>query len=113
MKWAPGSWVCRLPRLPALVLLLLAGTSAVAGQSDAERQAELDRRCEEARPVKLAPIREDIYKECVAKKQGDEAYCHRSADAYNGNRAKGAPRFYELPECEAAFAFRNSTRSAG
>ncbi len=102
-----------MPRLPALVVLLLAGAAAVAGQSDAERQAELDRRCEAARAVKLAPIRADLYKECVAKKQGDDAFCRQFADAYNGNRAKGAPRFYELPECEAAFAFRNSTRSAG
>lgn len=103
----------RLPflALPALVVVLLAGASAFAGQDGyAERQAELDRRCEEARAVKLAPIRADLYKECVANKQGDEAYCRRSADAYNGNRARGAPRFYELPECEAAFAFRKSAR---
>ena len=97
-------------RLPALVVLLLAGVSAAAGQSDAEQQAELDRRCEAARALKLAPIRADVYKECVEKKQGNAAYCQRFADGYNGNRAKGAPRFYELPECEAAFAFRNKAR---
>jgi hypothetical protein len=91
-------------------LILLAGVAGAADQSDADKQAELDRRCEEARAVKLAPIRADIYKDCVEKKQGDEAYCRRSADGYNGNRKNGAPRFYELPECQAAFEFRNSSR---
>ena len=91
-------------------LILLTGLAGAADQSDADKQAELDRRCEEARAVKLAPIRANIYDECLEKKQGDEAYCRRSADDYNGNRKNGAPRFYELPECEAAFEFRNSTR---
>lgn len=92
-------------RVTAL-LLLLAGAAWATEQSDTEKQAELDRLCEEARDLKLAPIREDIYKECLEKKQGDEAYCRRSADDYNGNRKGGAPRFYELPECEAAHEFR-------
>ncbi len=104
-----------MPSLPSrcvlsLVVLLVASAAGAAQQSDAERQAELDRRCEEARAVKLAPIREDVYEECLEKKQGDAAYCRRFADGYNGNRDKGAPRFYELPACEAAFAFRNRAR---
>ena len=93
--------------LPLLLFLLTGAASSAADQSDAEKQAELDQSCEAARERKLAPIREDIYSECLEKKQGDAAYCRRSADAYNGNRPGGAPRFYELPECEAAFNFRN------
>jgi hypothetical protein len=61
--------------------------------------------------VELAPIRADIYRECLENKQGDDAYCRRSADGYNGNRKGGAARFYELPECEAAFEFRKRSRS--
>jgi hypothetical protein len=99
-----------------VLLILLAGglgsSVAFGGGNDeqaaADKQAELDQRCEAAREIKLAPIREDIYRECLDKKQGDAAYCRRYADAYNGNRPGGAPRFYELPECEAAFKFRNS-----
>ena len=102
-----------------VLLILVAGglsTSAVFGagdeeQSDAEKQAQLDQSCEAARERKLAPIREDIYGECLEKEQGDAAYCKRYADGYNGNRPGGAPRFYELPECEAAFKFRKSHQS--
>ncbi|MBN8279407.1 MAG: hypothetical protein J0M16_02235 [Gammaproteobacteria bacterium] len=95
----------------ALLLALLA-TGAVAGD-DADRQAELDRRCEAARDEALAPIRADIYKECLADKRGDDAYCRRYADGYNGERIGGSPRFYELPECQAAFEFRNRDRRPG
>lgn len=96
-------------------MILLAGVASsaalAADQSDAEKQATLDQRCEEARAVQLAPIRTDIYTECLEKKRGDAAYCRRFADGYNGNRPGGAPRFYELPECKAAFEYRNRPRT--
>lgn len=97
--------------LAALLLGLLATTAGAAG--DDGRQAELDRRCEAARDRALAPIRADIYKECLADRKGDEAYCRRYADGYNGERIGGSPRFYELPECQAAFEFRNRDRRPG
>lgn len=98
------------PGVLSLIVLLLACGAGAAEPGDAERQAELDRRCEAARAVKLAPIREDVYRECLEKKQGDVAYCRRFGDAYNGNRSQGGPRFYELPACQAAFEFRNRAR---
>lgn len=99
-------------RLPATLLILLAATAG-ADPDDAERQAELDRRCEAARDEKLAPIRAEIYAECLDGRKGDEAYCRRYADGYNGERIGGSPRFYELPECEEAFRFRNRNRKPG
>lgn len=106
-----------------LPLLLLAGVLAgvlygvdVRADIDDEQakiaaqQAELDRDCEEARALALAPIRDDIYDECIEGEKGDEQHCRRYADGYNGNRIGGAPRFYELPECEQAFEFRNQQR---
>ncbi len=111
----PGSRVVR-SLLPVL-LVVLTGTVSMAAdavdekQTDAELQAELDRRCEDARELKLAPIREEIFAECLDKKQGDEAFCGRYAAGYNGNRIGASPRFYELPECQAAFEFRNRRRS--
>lgn len=99
-------------RLPATLLILLAATAG-ADPDDAERQAELDRRCEAARDEKLAPIRAEIYAECIEGRKGDEAYCRRYADGYNGERIGGSPRFYELPECEEAFRFRNRNRKPG
>lgn len=93
-----------------IIALLVAGAAGAADKGEAEQQAELDRRCEAARAKALAPIRDDIYEECLEKKKGDEAYCRRDADSYNGERIGGAPRFYELPECEQAFEFRNRKR---
>lgn len=93
--------------------LLLATGAGAADQTDAARQAELDRRCEAARDEKLAPIRADIYAECLDSRKGDQAYCRRYADGYNGERIGGSPRFYELPQCEEAFRFRNRDRSPG
>jgi hypothetical protein len=101
-------------RAPAAMLLALLAATATAGdREDAERQAELDRRCEAARDEKLAPIRAEIYAECLDDRKGDEAYCRRYADGYNGERIGGSPRFYELPECEEAFRFRNRDRKPG
>ncbi len=94
-----------------IILLLMAGVAGAADPgNDAEKQAELDRLCEAARDEALVPIRDDIYKECLEKKRGDEAYCRRDADGYNGDRIGGSPRFYELPACERAFEFRNRQR---
>ncbi|MEO7386168.1 MAG: hypothetical protein ABIX37_04460 [Gammaproteobacteria bacterium] len=99
----------------AVLLLCFSGLATAAEPSDAdqqaEQQAELDRRCEAARAEALEPIRADIYKECLEDKRGDEAYCQRYADGYNGDRIGGSPRFYELPECEAAFTLRNRHRN--
>lgn len=100
-------------RLPALLTVLLAVTAGAADQTDARRQAEIDQLCEAARDEKLAPLRADIYAECLEGKRGDEAYCRRYADGYNGERIGGSPRFYELPECEAAFQYRSRDRKPG
>lgn len=96
-----------------MLAMLLPGPVAMAGDdagSDADRQAELDRQCEAAREEKLAPIRAEIYDECVNKQGKEPEYCRRYADGYDGTRIGGAPRFYELPECVAAFEYSKSTK---
>ena len=64
-------------------------------------------------PRSWRPSGKKIYTECIDGRKGDEAYCRRYADGYNGERIGGSPRFYELPECESAFKFRNGDRSRG
>ncbi len=100
----------RLLPVMSIALFLVASAAGSEDQSDVEKQADLDRRCEVARDKALGPIRDDIYKDCLEKKRGDQAYCRRDADGYNGERIGGSPRFYELPECELAFEFRNRER---
>ena len=92
-------------------MLLVAAAVAIAGDESAEeraaKQAELDAECEAARQAKLEPIRRQLYEECVSKQRKDPEFCRKDADSYNGARpGGGAPLFYDLPECEAAFEYR-------
>lgn len=95
-------------------MLMLIAAGAMADRETAEqraaKQAELDAACEAARAEKLRPIRAGIYKECMADGRSEAAYCQRQAEGYNGNQPNRAPLFYDLPECEAAFAYQRSER---
>ncbi|MGK9066144.1 hypothetical protein [Stutzerimonas chloritidismutans] len=93
-----------------VVLLGLLATQAQAGfQKDRDafdtRQAELDQRCEAAREVKLAPLREAAFEDCMRSTRNSRAdtECQRKTVGENGNRAGGTPRFYDLPACVEAF----------
>ncbi len=100
-----------MSRFIMLTVLVVVCASASAAEGErAARQAELDRLCEAARDRALEPIRAEIYQECVDEQHKDPGYCRRYADGYNGERERGAPRFYELPECVEAFEFRRSQR---
>lgn len=97
-------------RRALFALLLLACLPPVLADEDrASRQAELDAACEAARDEALAPIREEIRAECLAEGKAAD-FCQRYAAAYNGARGSAAPRFYELPACEAAFEYRRAPR---
>ncbi len=104
-----------LPYAAFAILLLLGAGPGLTGEPTAreraEVQAELDRKCEAARQTALEPIRREIYDECVNKQRKAEDFCRRYADGYEGTRPGGALRFYELPECQAAFDYKRSHRS--
>jgi hypothetical protein len=91
--------------------VLLAGVTIAVAYETAQdrrqaRQAELDRECETARQAALQPRREEIYQECINKFNKEEGVCRNEANAYNGFRVSGAPLYYDLPECVAAFDYR-------
>lgn len=101
-------------------LLLIVGMAALfsvnAGycQNDGDRsttQAALDRKCEEARQVALAPYKQEVFQECMQKRE-DEAECQQEAQAYDGARAHRGPAFYDLPECVTAFNYREGKTDA-
>lgn len=96
-----------------LVLALTLPGSATAGsQKEQERlkkEAELDHACEMARTEALAPMRRKIFAECMAKRN-DKAYCFNDAKSYDGTRQGSKPRFYDLPECVRAFAYKKAHR---
>ena len=93
------------------MLCLMLATDAPADRNRDEKQAKLDAACEEAREVKLAPMREKFVEECVTEgQQRDRESCedfYADFGAQSGNRA---PLFFDLPECVEAFEFQNSQR---
>ena len=102
----------RISFLMIFTLLLLAISPAHAKESREDKQARLDGACEVARQKKLAPMRKQFVEECVANKEmPNRKECERFYSDY-GNRMGGrAPLFYDLPECETAFQYRQSSRS--
>lgn len=97
-------------RCRTVALLLVVLPLAARADDRASRQAELDRACEAAREEALGPIREELREDCLADGK-DAAFCRRQAEGYNGARAGGgAPLFYDLPACAAAFEYQRGQR---
>jgi hypothetical protein len=74
--------------------------------------ADLDRRCEDAREERIAPLREAEIAKCLQTETGDQAWCETFwADYGDPTRTvSGAliPRlFHDLPECTDAWEERN------
>ena len=79
-------------------------------ERNAARQAELDRACEAARAVKLAPFRQQAFVECMNSDRSTDtaADCKRKTEGANLNIQGGGTRFYDLPACVEAFEFRKA-----
>lgn len=97
----------------ALCLLLLPVCGLQAGSDREQKQAELDAACEAAREKKLAPLREEMVKQCVRnKEQPDRAACEAYYSDYGARAGSRAPLFYDLPECVKAFDYQASERQS-
>jgi hypothetical protein len=98
--------------LLAATVMLIGLSSAAASETEQTlrqaRQAELDRACEAARQLALAPRRREIYEECINRFGKEEDACRNEASGYNGNRVGATPLFYDLPECVEAFEYRKA-----
>lgn len=101
-------------KLISLLLLLVVNLFMAKGFAE-DRQAiqqQLDQACEAVRLVKLQPIREKYAAECVAEWDRSQDYCDRFYSNY-GNAGGDTPvLFYDLPECEKAWNYRQSYRRA-
>ncbi len=75
-----------------------------------KQQVLLDQACEKDRFKKLAPLRREIYQECLTVFKKSEKICKKDAAAYNGRRVNGSLRFYELPSCVKAFDYREASK---
>ena len=89
---------------------MVVGSSA---KSDWEaKKQELDAACEVVREAHLSVDRAEYVDECVAKKQKENrAACERFYSDWGNQSGSRAPLYYDLPECEIAFAHRQSQRS--
>ena len=89
-----------LHKIALVVFISLLTTTVYADSS----QAELDAACEQAREKKLAPLRQNMVQECIAKGEKSADECNRYYAEWDGGRGAGqSKRFYDLPECERAF----------
>jgi len=76
---------------------------------------ELEQRCESAREVKLAPLREDAIKECTEQQRNTQEYCMRFyRDFGAGGKAKSGvyrPRmFNDIPECQTFYEAKDKAK---
>lgn len=95
-------------RLPLSLLLMLVALPASAQSEEEVRQ--LDQRCEAARQVALAPLRERMVRECERSRPraaDPRQECTVEMSTWgdnrvgpNGNVIRGM--FYDLPECRQA-----------
>ena len=74
--------------------------------------ADLDRRCDQAREAKIAPLREAEIAHCKAQPRSDPAFCESfNADFGDGGRTMNGgirPRMFgDLPACVEALQERN------
>lgn len=116
------------PRAATSVKAPLAATASVESQStQAEPQMpplvrqvditqmsleDLDRRCEEAREVMIAPIRAAQIENCVQAGTGDQEWCENFWADYGASSRTPSGEFipgmfYDLPECTEAWEERN------
>jgi len=90
------------------ILSLLVGGAGAA--DDQARLRALDQKCEDARASRLAPIREEMARQCMAERRymaNPEQDCRLEmstyGDTFTGPRGAAIRgRFYDLPECLAA-----------
>jgi hypothetical protein len=74
--------------------------------------ADLDRRCEDARDKKIAPLRKAEIANCIQTETGDQAWCETFWADYGDARRSASgmitPRlFHDLPECVEALDERH------
>lgn len=100
-----------MSKMPLLCLLSLPFFASWAGAADDEaRLRALDQKCEEARAKRLAPIREEMARRCMAERRylaNPEQDCRLEmstyGDTFTGPRGAAIRgQFYDLPECLAA-----------
>jgi hypothetical protein len=106
-------------RSVVLILFPLSLSSGAVLAGDASLE-ELRQRCEAAREVQLAPLREQAIQDCVSRPRSTRtrAQCeefYRDFGQGGGTVGGGfrAPMFIDVPECQEYFAEQDRQNQAG
>lgn len=103
----------KLLKIISILTLTLVLPNVFAKDGDpAEKQTELDRACEEARQIELAPLKNQYIEECVVKEKKERAYCEKFYSDYGNQAGNRAALFYDLPKCVEAFEYRQRYRQS-
>jgi hypothetical protein len=94
----------------ALLLWCVAAFAQAAADPTEEQLRQLDRKCEEARAAKLAPVRAELARQCEQEERylgNQKRDCALEVSTYGDtfSGARGAAirgKYYDLPECVAA-----------
>lgn len=96
------------------MISFIAISTSLYADTDNERhkqQQKLDQACKQAREVKIAPLREEVIKDCIDSGK-EEKYCRDFNQDYGEKMGNRAALFMDLPECVKAFEHNQSNRSA-
>lgn len=93
-----------------LLLISIACSVVAAADPDEEQLRRMDQRCEDARAVKLAPVRAELARKCEQEERylgNKKRDCALEVSTYGDTFAgpRGAAirgMYYDLPECVAA-----------
>jgi hypothetical protein len=94
--------------LVAIVTMALSGFSA-ASEVTRDEALGLMEECQKQREENIAPLREQAIEECVTNRRRDREYCERFNRTFGNARPRGngtmiPGMFWELPDCQNAFA---------
>lgn len=98
--------ICSFAITPALQ------ANSLDAKARAQQQQTLDLACQQARQLKIAPLRQAVIDDCVERRRRDLNYCQRYHRDFGEKSGQQAALFYDLPECEAAFEFQKSYRNS-
>lgn len=98
------------------ILALIASIAFAVDDPETQRLEALGKKCQEARTIKLKPIRARLVEKCVKEERRPRTECEVEISTYGENRSNASGRgvkpglFYDLPECLAEFKAYQSPR---
>jgi hypothetical protein len=100
--------------MKALIAALLISAAMHTAAGDAQsRQDQLDAKCEAARQKVIAPARAKYIDECVRDKMKESREdCERFYRDYGERSGRRPALYYDLPDCVAAYEFRERSHNA-